>query len=44
MQSEGHKSENAKKSLNRALEIREAKLGSEHPDVIHIKTLVSKIK
>lgn len=41
VQKEGHKSENARKSLNRALEIREAKLGADHNDVLHIKSLVS---
>jgi tetratricopeptide (TPR) repeat protein len=42
LQSEGHKSENARKCLNRALEIR-LKLGPDHPDVLHIQTLIKNL-
>jgi len=40
VQTEGHKSDNAKKTLNRALELREAKLGADHAEVIRIKGLI----
>lgn len=39
-QSEGHKSEKARKSLERALEIKEAKMGPDHREVTDIKTMI----
>jgi tetratricopeptide (TPR) repeat protein len=42
--SEGHNSENARKNLNRALEIRMLKHGPEHPDTIHIHKLIANLR
>eukprot|EP00026_Physarum_polycephalum_P000414 Phypoly_transcript_00415.p1 GENE.Phypoly_transcript_00415~~Phypoly_transcript_00415.p1 ORF type:complete len:1535 (+),score=349.28 Phypoly_transcript_00415:114-4718(+) len=40
VQLETYKSENAKKCLLRALEMRTAKLGPDHPDVQHVQSLI----